>query len=265
MTAKPYSLRVVQAVNYDNDSRWNYPFNLYPFHTLYLVKEGDGCVRIGETVTELRPGHAYLLPAYTLYTCWCRTRIRKMYIEFFLDSPSGAHVFFEQGQVLCRALPPEQFNRALSLKAGGGLMDSMRLEGELLLILSLFVSDLPLRSAPDLSRFQPLLADIRANLACDMKLSQLAMKHGFSPSALSQAFRRALHCTPKQYAQHLLANVLKNQLLHTDKSIAQLAEEYRFCDAYYLSNFFKRHMGLSPQAYRRTIQSGGERGERVVP
>jgi AraC family transcriptional regulator len=264
LTDRLFSLRLVQAVFYENDRHWNFPFNLYPFHTLYLVEDGDGFVRTGNTLIELKAGEACLIPAFTLFSCWCDSHIKKTYVEFFLDSPSGFNVFFEQGKILTQPIPPRQLAYMKALKPGGSLKESMRFEGELLCILSLFISGDSPKPAPGLARLRPLLTEIHANLGCDLQVSGLARKHGYSPSSLSHAFKRVFQCTPKQYAQQLLVNVIKHEFLHTDKTIAQIAAEYRFCDAYYLSNFFKRHMGVSPQVYRQTIR-GGNNGTRMVP
>jgi AraC-like DNA-binding protein len=255
---------LVQAVQYENDQSWNFPFNLYPFHTLYLVRGGDGYVQTGNTLTALKAGEACLIPAFTLFSCWCESRIQKIFVEFFLDSPSGVNEFFEQG-AFTRPLPEGQVERLTALQPGSTLKENMRFEGELLCILSMFLSDTIPPPAPGLARLRPLLTDIHANLGCDMQLSELARAHGFSPSTLSRAFRRAFQCTPKQYAQQLLVNVIKHEFLHTDKTVAQVAADYRFCDAYYLSNFFKRHMGVSPQTYRQSISRGGISGARMIP
>ncbi len=265
MTDQLFSLRLVQAVFYENDERWNFPFNLYPFHTLYLVEGGDGFVRTNNALTPLRAGEACLIPAFTLYSCWCESHIRKIYVEFFLESPSGLHAFFEQGKVLTHPLPQGLLERMKGLDPGSTLKDNMRFEGELLCVLSLFLGDDSPRPIPGLARLRPLLTEIHDNLGCDLQMTELAKKHGFSPSSLSHAFRRAFQCSPKQYAQQLLVNVIKHEFLHTDKTIAQIAAEYRFCDAYYLSNFFKRHMGVSPQTYRQSISQGGISGARILP
>ncbi len=265
MTEQAYNLRLVQVVNYENDQRWNYPFNLYPYHTLYLVEGGDGYVKAGNTVTALKAGEACLIPAFTLYSCWCESAIKKTYVEFFLEAGSDTHVIFEQGKVRACALPPELLRDILNLQPGESLKDSIRFEGELLCILSLFMDEQAARPSPEWSRLRPLMTDIHMNLGCDLQLGELARRHGFSPSSLSHAFKRAFSCTPKQYIQQLLANVIKHQLLHTNKSVSQLAQEYRFCDAYYLSNFYKRLMGISPQNYRELSSQARESGRRILP
>ncbi len=265
MTSRPYTLRLVQAVSYENDQRWNYPFNLYPFHTLYLVEEGDGFVKAGDEVIPLKPGSACLIPAFTLFSCWCESRIKKIYVEFFLDSVPENHVIFEQGRVQTRLLPVAAFQDFMHLKPATSLKDSMRFEGELLCVLSLFMDEYSPRAKKDISRLQPLLTEIHLKLGCDLQLGELARRHGYSPSSLSHAFKRAFSVTPKQYVQQLLANVIKHQLLHTDKPVSQLAQEYRFCDAYYLSNFYKRLMGISPSHYRERVKESTESVWRLLP
>ncbi|MDI9519744.1 MAG: AraC family transcriptional regulator [Bacillota bacterium] len=265
MTNRKFNLRLVQAISYENDHQWNYPFNLYPFHTLYLVEDADGFVKTAEGITALRPGEACLIPAFTLFSCWCESKIKKIYVEFFLDLPSGQHVIFEPGKVQARPLALEQLKILKSLSPAKSLQDNLRFEGELLCVLSQFVTEAQVKPSKEFARLHPLLTEIHLKLGCDLQLGELARNHGFSPSSLSHTFKRAFSCTPKQYVQQLLANVIKHELLHTDKSISQLADEYRFCDAYYLSNFFKRLMGISPRHYRQRSDRFAETGTRILP
>lgn len=265
MTDRKFDLRLVQAISYENDQRWNYPFNLYPFHTLYLVEEGDGYVKSGNEIRRLKPGEACLIPAFTLFSCWCESRIKKIYVEFFLDAPSGQNVIFGQGRVMTCPLAAGVLAAFKSLSPARSLQDSLRFEGELLCVLSRFRNESPIAPSQEFARLHPILTEMHHRLGCDLQLGELARLYGFSPSSLSHAFKRAFSCTPKQYAQQLLANVIKHELLHTDKSIGALAREYRFCDAYYLSNFYKRLMGISPQRFRQRSSLYGESGRRILP
>src|SRR5574344_723007 len=49
--------------------------------------------------------------------------------------------------------------------------------------------------------------------------------------------------------KHLIGETLR-ELRETDKSIAQIAEEYNFADPATFTKFFKRHMKTTPSAYR---------------
>ena len=45
-------------------------------------------------------------------------------------------------------------------------------------------------------------------------------------------------------------------LLSEDYSIAEIAEILHFSDQFYFCKFFKRHMNLTPSAYRRQMRKG---------
>ena len=51
--------------------------------------------------------------------------------------------------------------------------------------------------------------------------------------------------------ERLLTERIAEELLVSNKTLQTIAEEYGFCDAYYLSAFFKRTMGTSPAIYRK--------------
>lgn len=251
MTGAILSVQVVRSAMYVGDAGWRHPVNLYPYNTLYFVTGGDGFVRVGETVTPLRAGHVYLIPANTLFGCWCNTGIEKFYLEAYVEALPGEDVFSGLTGIQERPYPVDDI-MALAQRDTDRLRDTLWFQGALLNAFSLFADvDWQPPGAEQL-RFKPILDDIARNLASDIRLSDIAMRHGWHPSALSRAFHRAFGCGLKQYVNRLLANKLKQELLTTDRRLRELAITYRFCDAYYLSAFFRRETGLSPEAYRRT-------------
>ncbi len=254
MSGTALSLRIVRAVDYTDDEHWNYPVNLYPHHTAYFILDGDGHVRIGEKVIDLEPGHVYLLPANTLFSCWCTRAIHKLYVEFYLETASGTDVFFGLSDVLTHPHSTQQTETLIRCMAGNNMRDQLRFEGSLMLA----ISDLMDENAPptrgDLTRLGPILQAIAQHLTADLRIADLARSHGWLASSLSRTFAKTYGCSPKQYIARLLVNVLKRDLLLTDMSLNELAAKYHFCDAYYLSNFFKRHMGVSPQSYRQELK-----------
>ncbi len=249
-------LRVVRATHYQNDSRWNFLTNLYPFNTLYLVLGGDGFVRVGKRVTPLLPDHAYLIPANTLFSCWCQTHIDKVYIEFHVNILAGLDVFSGLNDVQERPFPAACTRSLISRFESESLRDRLSFQGELLSALASFAQDAPSAQVRDTERFRPILDDIAGNLRSDLRLQEVAARHGMNPYTLSRSFKRAFGCGFKQYVERLLVNAIKQELLLTDKRLSELASEYHFCDAYYLSAFFKRHMTVAPEVYRKLFADG---------
>lgn len=258
MSGAALSLRIVRAIDYANDAHWNHPVNLYPHHTAYFVLGGDGHVRVGEQVLDLQAGHSYLIPANTLYACWCNSSIRKLYVEFYLETASGLDVFLGQNHILTHSFPVEKTQALLRDMAGRTTRDQLRFEGGLMCAIADMMGEQSPTPREDVTRLGPVVQDIVHHLNAELRIADLARRHGWQASSLSRAFVKAYGCSPKQYMSRLLVNVLKRDLLLSDLSISELAAKYHFCDAYYLSNFFKRHMGISPQNYREAVS-------RVVP
>ncbi len=254
MLGSSFSLRVVRAVEYRNDARWNYPLNFYPHHTAYFVLSGDGHMRIGNDTTDMRAGCCYLLPANTPYSCWCDHSIHKLYVEFYLQAASGADVFFSCHRVLQHPFPTYRTAEMLHSLAADDICGMMRFEGTLMHALADLISGSSLQLAKGGTELAPLLEDMEQHMSADLRIGELAGRHGWHPSSLTRAFIRTYGCSPKQYMKGLLVNLLKRDLLLTDLSLRELAARYRFCDAYYLSAFFKRQMGLSPQHYRTVVR-----------
>lgn len=255
-----FALRIVRAVEYHNDAKWNYPINFYPHHTVYFVLGGDGHVRVGHETTDLKAGHCYLLPANTPFSCWCDTNIHKLYVEFYLQSASGADVFSECRRVMQHPFSEDKTAELLSDLSANNVCGMMRFEGALMYALADLMMGAPLLPPPSGMELAPILADMEQHMSADLRIGDLARRHGWPSSGLSRAFVKTYGFSPKQYMNHLLVNLLKRDLLLTDLSLRELAARYKFCDAYYLSAFFKRQMGVSPQHYRQSIRK--ERSEK---
>ena len=250
MTEQDSSIRIVRSVHFNSDSRWNYKINLYPYNTFYFVLGGDGHVQVGSAVTDLRPGYVYLIPSNTLYSCWCQSAIRKLYVEATVETIPGKDVF--HGFYGVRELPfgMERIEEMVA-RNGKSARDRLWFHGEFEKAVSLFLDEEQPPLDPEMLRFKRMLDDVAVNLSADLRLKDIAQKYGWHPSALSRSFHRAFHCGLKHYVDLLLMNRLKQDLITRDVSLQALAGEYRFCDAYYLSAFFKKRAGSSPTLYRR--------------
>jgi len=92
---------------------------------------------------------------------------------------------------------------------------------------------------------------ILAHLSQDLSLTDLARQAGFSPYHFARLFRQTTGESPHQFvlrqriehAQHLLKNA--------DMPLAHVALESGFASQSHLTQVFKRHLGLTPAAYRK--------------
>lgn len=73
-----------------------------------------------------------------------------------------------------------------------------------------------------------------------------------SPKTLSNVFADAGHKTPLEMIHYRIALEAKRQLSKTDKFAKEIAFELGFEEPAHFSRFFKKEIGMSPSAYRKS-------------
>jgi AraC family transcriptional regulator len=99
-----------------------------------------------------------------------------------------------------------------------------------------------------------VLAFVQANLGHDLPLATLAQQVHLSPYHFARMFRQATGKSPHQCVLRLRLERAQWLLRTTDLPLAQIATESGFAHQSYLTNTFKRRLGLTPRAYRRSTQ-----------
>lgn len=242
-------VRIVRALPFSGDRHWNHQGLIYPYNTLYYVTGGDGHIRANGSVTAMKAGYVYLIPSQLHHDIWCDNNVEKVYIDVHAELFPGYDVFLDTREVLYQHIGIDRCERMRKLCAGG-MREQLALRGELLLTLSEFMTTEPKPVSPGMTAFLPMVIYIQENLSAQLRRDELAARFGWNPSVLSRTFKHFFGYGVKQYVEKLLTLRISEELLGTNKTLHQLAEEYGFCDGYYLSSFFKRNMGISPQVYR---------------
>lgn len=250
MTYDQLSIKIVRSINYHGDQRWNYKINLYPYNTVYFVIDGDGYVKVREQTIPLKAGYVYLIPANTLFSCWCDTFIHKLFVDVHVEIAPGYDIFNAIGSVRFSEYTVEKITRLIQANDTANPKNLLYFKGELTRVLSEFIDENCGLLDPGIMKFSKILKDIEQNLSSCLKVNEIAFKHGWNPTVLSRNFKKVFHCPLKTYVERLLLSKIKQDLIITDKNIKEIASEYKFCDPYYFSAFFKKHVGVSPARYR---------------
>lgn len=82
-------------------------------------------------------------------------------------------------------------------------------------------------------------------------LEHYARETGFSAAHLIRSFRAAFGCPPVEYRLRQKLDAARRLLQYTDLSIKEIASGLGFADSYHFSNYFKKHLGYAPSAFRR--------------
>ena len=98
---------------------------------------------------------------------------------------------------------------------------------------------------------------VEANYRTEHSVSYYAQQMHKSPKTLSNLFAIYNHKTPSQVIQERILIEARRLLSYTDQPVKQIAYELGFEDISYFSNFFKKHIRLSPVDFRnKKVMSG---------
>lgn len=116
-------------------------------------------------------------------------------------------------------------------------------------LLALLASDRHRRAVGDdaISRVQ---GHLRAHLAEQFKVAELAARAGFSTSHFSARFHAVTGFSVTEYVKRLRMARARELLITTDRSVADIAEEVGYPDQFYFSRQFRAVNGTSPRAFR---------------
>ena len=106
-----------------------------------------------------------------------------------------------------------------------------------------------------LERYSPLIRrvinHIHLHLDGTLNLRSLALLCNVNPSYLSKLFREETGVTLTEFVNCYRVERSIPLLRFTQMTIAQVSESVGFLDENYYARIFKKHMGLSPKAYRQ--------------
>ena len=111
---------------------------------------------------------------------------------------------------------------------------------------------LPARSSTDVLdlSIQKLMKTIQLRAADDLSLADLARELGVSKYHLSYRFKKAVGVTFRSYVLRARIERAKGLLQDKHVSVTEVAFTVGFNDLARFDKLFKRHMGLTPSAYR---------------
>lgn len=96
---------------------------------------------------------------------------------------------------------------------------------------------------------------VAEHLAHPIGLADLADAAGLSPSRLARGFKRDTGMTPYHYVLLARVQLAKKLLRTTTQPIAEIALACGFSHQEHLTRMFKREVGTTPAAYRRTTRN----------
>ena len=97
-----------------------------------------------------------------------------------------------------------------------------------------------------------ILNFIQANIYYPEKLrtEYLCSRFTISVNYLGKYFKQQTGSTLQRYITGYRQNLIEHRLIHSDKRLGEIADEFGFTDESHLNKFFKNNKGLSPKSFR---------------
>ena len=96
---------------------------------------------------------------------------------------------------------------------------------------------------------------IRAHIAYDISVTDIAQAAGYNPAYFSQIFKRTLGIPPYKYLLNRRVEAVRESL-HTTARLADIALATGFCNQEHMTRMFRKFHGISPSHYRRQVRGG---------
>lgn len=95
---------------------------------------------------------------------------------------------------------------------------------------------------------------IKSDFPALLTVPEMARIMQMSVETLSRHMKRDMGLSPKQYIDNNTLQCAIRELLYSVNSVKEIASLLGFSSSSYLSRFFKKHTGVSPDAYRRGLR-----------
>ena len=98
---------------------------------------------------------------------------------------------------------------------------------------------------------------IKDNINRAISVSEVASYCCISAKQLSRLFLATENISVTDYIRHHRCVCIEDMLENTTLSLKEISEAMNFNNEYYFNTFFKKHSGMTPGVYRRSMQKNG--------
>ena len=91
----------------------------------------------------------------------------------------------------------------------------------------------------------------------DLSLRFLAERAGLSPAYLGKIFTAVTSCSFNDYLNRVRVETAAELLRDTSLPVSSISEKVGVTNANYFYTLFKKHYGITPSAYRKSVRGSG--------
>lgn len=242
---------------------------VFDYYLLHYIQSGKGVFVLGDRTFELGGGDSFIIEPGKLvaYTADASDPWRYSWLAFqgrdarpLLEraglSWNAPVVRHPEGNGMAACI--EQIGKQFAGRAGGDL----KAKGYLLMLIGELEETLhpgARQETEALSKIERHVRQVAHQLtkqyAEPISIERLAESLGYNRAYFSKMFKKYNHVTPVTFLLHLRVSKARQLLRErTELTIEQIAYSVGFNDPLYFSKQFKRFYGVSPRAYRKSVE-----------
>ncbi|QYR21621.1 AraC family transcriptional regulator [Paenibacillus sp. sptzw28] len=233
------------------------------FNRFYLIEEGNGFIRIGDTEMYPTGRQLVLMPAgirqsystindntYSKYWCHFSATVGDIRLFDVMETPYVLTIASEHEWnawvSLFRSLKENSHNDTIA--------SSFRVNALLMEIVASFVEQIGEvkfnRTSVVVDKIHTVIQYMEQRFGEPLTIDELAKLIHYHPNYFIQVFKQFTGRSPIQYLNHLRLERAKQWLTATDLSVSEIAERVGMT-LFYFSRLFKENSGFTPSGYRQ--------------
>lgn len=243
----------IDTVGFDTvGPEWHIPHLPYPHHRLYYVSNGSANIMLSDSTLQLKEGHMYLIPAFTLTKISCKESLSHHFCHFRFNHKDIIDLFdiYHPPLDIPALGDAEQLFQALNrYYLENSLYASLIVNGSIQQLLAPFFKNCQ-RPPVEILRLEPVLSYIEENIDSKLPNRSLAEILQLDTIYFTNLFSKSMGISPTQYIIKKRLAHAQTLLLSTDLKVIEIAALSGFDNPMYFSQLFKKRVGLTPLTYR---------------
>lgn len=229
---------------------WNLQSLKASFWRCYCPLDKGGIIIYRGKEIPLLPGKGFIIPPLTDFSSKNSLVFSKLFCHFAYEIRDLA---FTPG--IYEFKIPEDLDKNLrQQKAAPEKINFSTVELMMMQLVSLGLANIPESAKQELKlddRIQGLLEFISKNKTSVIKNSDLAKRVKLTVPSMIRLFKSNLGTSPQKYQMTLRIRHAGSLLVHTDRSLEEIAEACGFWDRNHFTRAFTSFLGVPPATYRK--------------
>lgn len=226
------------------------------YSRLFYIVSGRARIQVkGQAPFFMEKGNWYLLPAGCSFEYSCDDWMDHVYFRLQLCGIDGIDLFRKCPSPCSVSLTDNKEAFFIESLSASTFHEGLKIRQALYSVLVAIIeqNDLNLQGKLLSACVTRAVKFIQGNLSVQLTSQTIADHAGVSVSTLTKRFKSELSASIHDYIYDLVLFEAEQLLIRSDMSVADISDNFGFCDQFYFSRRFKDKFNMSPREYRKTF------------